>query len=370
MKAETGRLLLAHYAVPLIDATARSTWSFKTGAYTGCREAATRSTWSVQRSSSGSTRQLEAVWTFESDWKPEPLDADGLGVGLPAGDLGPRHLRARASAARCIAWPRETGISEGRINPVHRRRPDALRRRRSRRGPGRQRRLQRDRLFRHDRSGGRRGRLARARRARERRAVARELTRRSCPARRGAGDPCQAQFRGRPAPWPPTPDRRAADGLLRLAAPRHQRRSGDRAGRHDLHGQPGAPVPTATRYLVAVHPDLTPAWSASLRGILNDGCGVLRADRRHEPRLPHGRARRRRSRRPTTSPPGRVRDAGTVLPGRPARRNGAHRDARRRYNYARGHLFKFNAQGGVLATYDFGWDITPAVFGTTARTRS
>ena len=32
------------------------------------------------------------------------------------------------------------------------------------------------------------------------------------------------------------------------------------------------------------------------------------------------------------------------------------------YNYARGHLFKFDANGNALATYDFGWDITPSVF--------
>ncbi len=32
------------------------------------------------------------------------------------------------------------------------------------------------------------------------------------------------------------------------------------------------------------------------------------------------------------------------------------------YNFSRGHLFKFDATGGVLATYDFGWDITPAFF--------
>ncbi|MFY9549779.1 MAG: hypothetical protein WAU32_01395, partial [Thermoanaerobaculia bacterium] len=32
-----------------------------------------------------------------------------------------------------------------------------------------------------------------------------------------------------------------------------------------------------------------------------------------------------------------------------------------RYNGSRGHLFKFGAGGDVLATYPFGWDITPAV---------
>jgi outer membrane protein assembly factor BamB len=33
-----------------------------------------------------------------------------------------------------------------------------------------------------------------------------------------------------------------------------------------------------------------------------------------------------------------------------------------RFNYARGHLFKFSPNGDFLAAYDFGWDITPAVY--------
>jgi hypothetical protein len=32
------------------------------------------------------------------------------------------------------------------------------------------------------------------------------------------------------------------------------------------------------------------------------------------------------------------------------------------YNFRRGHLFKFASDGRALATYDFGWDITPAVY--------
>jgi outer membrane protein assembly factor BamB len=31
------------------------------------------------------------------------------------------------------------------------------------------------------------------------------------------------------------------------------------------------------------------------------------------------------------------------------------------YNYSRGHLFRFDSGGSLLASYDFGWDITPAV---------
>jgi hypothetical protein len=32
-----------------------------------------------------------------------------------------------------------------------------------------------------------------------------------------------------------------------------------------------------------------------------------------------------------------------------------------RYNSARGHLFRFSADGGFLGSYDFGWDSTPAI---------
>jgi len=58
---------------------------------------------------------------------------------------------------------------------------------------------------------------------------------------------------------------------------------------------------------------------------------------------------------------GRVRDAGTsspvVLP------DGAVLiGTSTSYNFSRGHLFKFDATGGAIAIYDFGWDITPAFF--------
>lgn len=32
------------------------------------------------------------------------------------------------------------------------------------------------------------------------------------------------------------------------------------------------------------------------------------------------------------------------------------------YNYSRGHLFRFSAGGEYIGSYDFGWDITPAVY--------
>ena len=33
-----------------------------------------------------------------------------------------------------------------------------------------------------------------------------------------------------------------------------------------------------------------------------------------------------------------------------------------RYNYGRGHLFRFSSAGEFMSAYDFGWDITPAIY--------
>ncbi|HTS60812.1 MAG TPA: hypothetical protein VMH28_02250 [Candidatus Acidoferrales bacterium] len=33
-----------------------------------------------------------------------------------------------------------------------------------------------------------------------------------------------------------------------------------------------------------------------------------------------------------------------------------------RYNYARGHMFRFDAHGNFVSAYDFGWDSTPAIY--------
>jgi outer membrane protein assembly factor BamB len=113
-------------------------------------------------------------------------------------------------------------------------------------------------------------------------------------------------------------------------------------------------------YLVAVNADLTPKWAASLRDHLSDGCGVLLAIggpggcRPGQPangvdpqtnQAPAGRVIDQSSSSPTVLPD------GSILYG-----------AYTRYNYARGHLFRFSAAGSFLAAYDFGWDSTPAVY--------
>jgi outer membrane protein assembly factor BamB len=109
-----------------------------------------------------------------------------------------------------------------------------------------------------------------------------------------------------------------------------------------------------TSFVVAVRPDLTPRWAASFRGRLTDGCGVLRLD--CNPGAPAGVD-------PGTGtlPAGMVDDLSTSSPvALPD--GGVLYGAYTGYNGSRGHLFRFGAGGEFLASYDFGWDITPAVF--------
>ena len=109
-------------------------------------------------------------------------------------------------------------------------------------------------------------------------------------------------------------------------------------------------------FLVAVNPDLTPKWSASLRERFHDGCDVL---------LPPGTCSdgAHTGVDPTdnldgsgvvsdfsTSSPVVLPD-GTILYG-----------AYTQYNDSNGHLTHFTAAGAYLGAYPFGWDTTPAVW--------
>lgn len=113
-------------------------------------------------------------------------------------------------------------------------------------------------------------------------------------------------------------------------------------------------------YLVALNPDLSLKWATSLRGLFNDGCGVLNPygeDSTFDcrPGAPFGFDRF------TNQPPAAgVHDgsssAPVVLPD-----GGVLYGSRSSYNGFRGHLVKFDAEGHHVADFDFGWDITPAV---------
>ena len=105
-------------------------------------------------------------------------------------------------------------------------------------------------------------------------------------------------------------------------------------------------------YIVALHPNLTLRWAASLRDRLNDGCGVLVGCRAGatvgvDPVTnlpPAGAANDGSSGSPTALPD------GGVLYG-----------ALTTYNEARGHMVKFDRHGHFSGSFDFGWDMTPAI---------
>mmetsp|Transcript_9155 Transcript_9155/g.15022 ORF Transcript_9155/g.15022 Transcript_9155/m.15022 type:complete len:509 (-) Transcript_9155:474-2000(-) len=80
-------------------------------------------------------------------------------------------------------------------------------------------------------------------------------------------------------------------------------------------------------WLVAVKPDMTPYWAASLRSILAEPARV--------------------SDQSSSSP--------VVVP------DGVLYGGLTYFNNFRGHLLKFSKTGVFRASYDFGWDITPAV---------
>ncbi len=113
-------------------------------------------------------------------------------------------------------------------------------------------------------------------------------------------------------------------------------------------------------YLVAVNRDLSPKWAASLRDRLNDGCnvtlppngtpggcsdGAITGVDPATNELPAGQVIDQSSSSPTVLPDGSI-----VY------------TAYTRYNYSRGHLFKFSAAGDFLGAYGAGYDITPAVY--------
>lgn len=174
----------------------------------------------------------------------------------------------------------------------------------------------------------------------------------------GGNDPCEVGF-SEPPPWPPTPtsvaptikcgDVRpginvapavAPDGTIYTIARNH--------------------FVTRYGYVVAVNSNLTPKWTASMHGVLNDGCNVqippngtpggcsVGATTGVAPdtnSLPSGRILDDSSSSPVVAPD------GSVFYG-----------SYTRYNYAQGHMLRYSSTGQFLNSFIFGWDVTPAIY--------
>jgi outer membrane protein assembly factor BamB len=188
-------------------------------------------------------------------------------------------------------------------------------------------------------------------------------------------DQCLGTFGTKQLPWPPAADavpgtivcglQRVALNIAPAIAPDGTIYSVTRA-----HFDPS--IGGRHGFLLAINPDLTLKWAASLRNRFHDGCGV--------PASQGGTL-------PLNGEPGGCRDLGpagnaTILGNDPAQNTpGGGRvlddasstptvapdgsvlyGAYSRYNYAQGHLMRFSAAGDYLGAFDFGWDITPAIY--------
>jgi hypothetical protein len=173
-----------------------------------------------------------------------------------------------------------------------------------------------------------------------------------------ATDPCKISFSTSQLPWPPSPN------AVPTTTPCGSQRPGINVAPAIA---PDGTIYTVSRghfvtrynFLIAVNSNLTLKWNASLRGRLNDGCGVL---------LPIGgpggcRAGATLGVDPEVneSGPGRVLDDGSSSPT-VAPDGSVIFGAYTRYNWAQGHSMKFSSSGQFQGAYEFGWDITPGIY--------
>ena len=175
---------------------------------------------------------------------------------------------------------------------------------------------------------------------------------------------CNLQFSPSQLPWPPQPNsnpqttpcgsQRAALNIAPALAPDGT-----------IYTVSKNHFVTRYNYLIAVNPNLTGKWAASLRGRLNDGCGVS---------FPIGNPGGANANGgcsagatfgvdPGTNepPPARVLDDSSATPTI-APDGSIFFGAYTRYNFAQGHMLHFSANGDFLNSFTFGWDNTPAIF--------
>ena len=173
---------------------------------------------------------------------------------------------------------------------------------------------------------------------------------------------CPGTFSSEPLPWPPTPTATPSTQLC------GSQRPGINAGPAiaadgTIYTVSRAHFDAMASYLVAVNPDLTPKWHASLQSRLHDGCGGIVPIAANTTTPNSCRPGTTLGVDPTTNDFGsgsvfdQASSSPTVLPD-----GSILFGALTNYNGQRGHMFQFDAAGNYLAAFDFGWDSTPAVY--------
>lgn len=181
----------------------------------------------------------------------------------------------------------------------------------------------------------------------------------------GANAQCLGTFDNSTLPWPPSHNavppsfpcglQRVALNIAPAIAPNGTIYSISRAHFNSRYG-----------YVVAVNPNLTQKWIASLRERFSDGCGVSISQGGSLP--PNGspggcRSGAKKGVDPATNGVGggRVLDDSSSSPT-VAPDGSVLYGAYSRYNYAQGHMMQFSSTGQFLHAYRFGWDQTPGIY--------
>lgn len=371
--AEGSGALFVHYQVPLTDAIGGLYMLQKGGTYTSCDPPGTsqpfpcgraydnivKQIWSERRYQRQLDGSYAESWTFESDWKPVPgqffepmFQPARAGLLLYVPGAGGSVWQVLALPTRAITLQRinafptvdpnnfvTSGVTVDRFGFLY------------------WNVIQVD-----PQTGGHRGFLVKASPAGRTWKVDYDMLIPGAP--RGTDD-CFASFGfltpPPPRPWPPS-----ADAVPPVRPCGKQRPGVNVTPAIDRDGT----IITASRadfihgysYIVALNTDLSLKWATSLRGLVNDGCGV------HRPDFPEGDARCSKTFSaigvdPTTNmPPAlNVDDASSsspvVLPD-----GGVLYGALDNYNFARGHMVKLDNDGHFVGAYSFGWDTTPAIY--------
>ncbi|HLJ74726.1 MAG TPA: hypothetical protein VKU62_09085, partial [Thermoanaerobaculia bacterium] len=174
-----------------------------------------------------------------------------------------------------------------------------------------------------------------------------------------ASDMCLGVFGDGDLPWPPSPN------ATPPSSPCGSQRPGVNvapaiASDGTIYTVSRAQFNSRYGYLVALNPELTPKWTASLRDRFNDGCNVLLP--------PNGTPAGCKSGAITgVDPSDNTRGAGRVTDDSSsspliAPDGSVFYGAYTRYNWSQGHLMHFSAAGSFLGAYPFGWDVTPGVY--------
>jgi hypothetical protein len=372
--SETGGDLFIHYQVPLNDGAGNFFMMHKAGTFTPCDPPGSgqpegcgndprnvrNEIWQEKRYQRRQDGSFEEKWTFESDWKPFPVQKwEPMFQPALHGPL--MYVPGAGGSVWQVLTTLDRPVALQRINPFPTVDPDTYV------TSG----------ITVDRDGflywnvvktvavpkGNQGFLVKAAPWGQTWTVAYETLIPGAPA---VLDPCFRTFaevkpNSPPKPWPPSAD----------ALPPQDSCGRQRPGVNvtPAIGADGTIFTASTAdkapnygYLIALKPDLSLKWATSLRGLVHDGCGVHRPDS-PEGDIPCSAAFSAVGVDPNTNlPPAlsvddRSSSTPVALPD-----GGVLYGALDDYNFFRGHLVKLDRDGQLAGTYTFGWDTTPALY--------